>query len=175
MRRARTRVNQRANGTAVALFGPEVLTQQVGRSPTASPNCKRRRNAHLSRPRTAVGRLPPTATRSAPNPPCAAAMEYAVECAALPVTPHTHHSPNGFRAMNIFATFGDRRAHGDNLLPILDRVFVSRTTHDWLDVLHVAGVPCALVNSVSQARADEQTLARGMVVETEHAEFGAVR
>jgi crotonobetainyl-CoA:carnitine CoA-transferase CaiB-like acyl-CoA transferase len=31
------------------------------------------------------------------------------------------------------------------------------------------------VNSVSQALADEQTLARGMVVETEHPEFGTVR
>jgi crotonobetainyl-CoA:carnitine CoA-transferase CaiB-like acyl-CoA transferase len=74
-----------------------------------------------------------------------------------------------------FATFADRRAHADELLPILDGILVSRTTQEWLDVLHAAGVPCGPVNSVSQALADEQTLARGMVVETEHPEFGTVR
>jgi crotonobetainyl-CoA:carnitine CoA-transferase CaiB-like acyl-CoA transferase len=81
----------------------------------------------------------------------------------------------GLAADERFATFGDRRAHADELLPILDGIFVSRTTQEWLDVLHAAGVPCGPVNSVSQALADEQTLARGMVVETEHPEFGTVR
>ena len=74
-----------------------------------------------------------------------------------------------------FATFGDRRAHADELLPILDGILASRTTQEWLDVLRAAGVPCGPVNSVAQALADEQTLARGMVVETEHPEFGTVR
>jgi len=74
-----------------------------------------------------------------------------------------------------FATFGDRRAHAGELLPILDGILASRTTQEWLDVLRAAGVPCGPVNSVAQALTDEQTLARGMVVETEHPEFGTVR
>jgi crotonobetainyl-CoA:carnitine CoA-transferase CaiB-like acyl-CoA transferase len=74
-----------------------------------------------------------------------------------------------------FATFGARRTHADELLPILDGIFVSRTAQEWLEVLHAAGVPSGPVNSVSQALADAHTVARGMVVETEHPEFGTVR
>jgi crotonobetainyl-CoA:carnitine CoA-transferase CaiB-like acyl-CoA transferase len=74
-----------------------------------------------------------------------------------------------------FASFDARRAHADELLAILDGVFASRTAHEWLEVLHAAGVPCGPVNSVSQALADEHTVARGMVVETEHPQFGTVR
>lgn len=74
-----------------------------------------------------------------------------------------------------FATFGARRAHADELLEILDGIFASRTAHEWLEVLHDAGVPTGPVNSVSQALADEHTVSRGMVVETEHPEFGTVR
>jgi crotonobetainyl-CoA:carnitine CoA-transferase CaiB-like acyl-CoA transferase len=74
-----------------------------------------------------------------------------------------------------FATFGARRTHADELLPILDGIFGSRTAQEWLEVLRAAGVPTGPVNSVSQALADEHTVSRGMVVETEHPEFGTVR
>lgn len=74
-----------------------------------------------------------------------------------------------------FATFVCRRSNADGLLAILDEVFLSRPAAVWLDVLRVAGVPCGPVNSVSQALADEHTVARGMIVETEHPRLGTVR
>ncbi|MDT4924784.1 MAG: hypothetical protein QOG01_2497 [Pseudonocardiales bacterium] len=74
-----------------------------------------------------------------------------------------------------FATFADRRRNATELRAILDEVLVSRPAREWLDVLRAAGVPCGPVNSVSQALADEHTVARGMVVQTEHPRFGAVR
>jgi crotonobetainyl-CoA:carnitine CoA-transferase CaiB-like acyl-CoA transferase len=74
-----------------------------------------------------------------------------------------------------FATFADRSMHAGELLPILDEIFGSRTAQEWLEVLHCAGVPTGPVNSVAQALADEHTVSRGMVVETEHPEFGTVR
>ncbi|HEY2042805.1 MAG TPA: CoA transferase [Jatrophihabitans sp.] len=74
-----------------------------------------------------------------------------------------------------FATFADRRSNADELLEILDEVFLSRTAPEWLDVLRAAGVPCGPVNTVAQALTDEHTVARGMVVETEHPRFGTVR
>jgi crotonobetainyl-CoA:carnitine CoA-transferase CaiB-like acyl-CoA transferase len=74
-----------------------------------------------------------------------------------------------------FANFADRRRNAAELLAILDEVFVSRPAGEWLDVLRAAGVPCGPVNTVSQALADEHTVARGMVVETEHPRFGTVR
>ncbi|MCU1525061.1 MAG: L-carnitine dehydratase/bile acid-inducible protein [Microbacteriaceae bacterium] len=74
-----------------------------------------------------------------------------------------------------FATFAGRRGNAATLLPILDEVFLSRTASEWLDLLRAAGVPCGPVQSVSQALSDEQTVARGMVVETEHPRFGTIR
>jgi len=74
-----------------------------------------------------------------------------------------------------YATFTARRENADALLPMLDAVFATRTALDWLTELRAAGVPCGPVNTVSEALADAQTYARGMIVETEHPRFGTVR
>ena len=74
-----------------------------------------------------------------------------------------------------FATFADRGRNSVELLNILDDVFASRPALEWLNLLRAAGVPCGPVNSVSEALADEHTVARGMIVETEHPRFGTVR
>ena len=73
-----------------------------------------------------------------------------------------------------FATFGDRRAHKDTLVQILGERLETRTTAEWLRLLR-GHVPCAPVNSVSQALEDEQVLAREMILEVEHPYFGTIR
>lgn len=73
-----------------------------------------------------------------------------------------------------FATFADRFDHRESLLPLLRARFETRTTADWLDRLR-GRVPCAPVNDVRQALADPQVLARDMIVEVEHPEFGTLR
>jgi crotonobetainyl-CoA:carnitine CoA-transferase CaiB-like acyl-CoA transferase len=74
-----------------------------------------------------------------------------------------------------FATFAARARNAGELIPILEEIFASRTEEEWLELLRAAGVPCGPVNSVSEALADEHTIARGMIVETEHPEFGTIR
>jgi crotonobetainyl-CoA:carnitine CoA-transferase CaiB-like acyl-CoA transferase len=74
-----------------------------------------------------------------------------------------------------FSTFADRRRHAAELLPMLETVFESRTAGEWLGLLARAGVPCSPVNTVPEALSDEQTIARGMIVETEHPRFGTIR
>jgi crotonobetainyl-CoA:carnitine CoA-transferase CaiB-like acyl-CoA transferase len=74
-----------------------------------------------------------------------------------------------------YLTFADRRRNAAELIGILDQVFVTRSATDWLQVLRAAEVPCGPVNTVREALDDEQTLARGMVVETTHPVFGQVR
>jgi crotonobetainyl-CoA:carnitine CoA-transferase CaiB-like acyl-CoA transferase len=74
-----------------------------------------------------------------------------------------------------FRDFAARRRNATELLPILDGIFLTKPEQEWLDILRAAGVPCGPVNSVAEALADEQTVARGMVVESEHPEFGTVR
>jgi crotonobetainyl-CoA:carnitine CoA-transferase CaiB-like acyl-CoA transferase len=73
-----------------------------------------------------------------------------------------------------FSTFADRRAHAAALLPMLEAVFASRSSTEWLDILGGAGVPCSPINTVPEALRDPQTEARGMVVETQHPRFGTI-
>jgi crotonobetainyl-CoA:carnitine CoA-transferase CaiB-like acyl-CoA transferase len=73
-----------------------------------------------------------------------------------------------------FRSFADRFANRETLLPLLRARFETRTTADWLDRLR-GRVPCAPVNDVRQALADPQVLARDMIVEVEHPEFGTLR
>ncbi len=73
-----------------------------------------------------------------------------------------------------FGSFADRFTHREALLPLLRGRFATRTTADWLDRLR-GRVPCAPVNDVRQALADPQVLARDMIVEVEHPEFGSLR
>ena len=73
-----------------------------------------------------------------------------------------------------FRTFTDRFANKDALLPLLQARFATRTTSEWLDRLR-GRVPCAPVNDVRQALADPQVLARDMIVEVEHPDFGPLR
>jgi crotonobetainyl-CoA:carnitine CoA-transferase CaiB-like acyl-CoA transferase len=72
-----------------------------------------------------------------------------------------------------FATFADRLANKDALLPLLRARFAERTTADWLGRLR-GRVPCAPVNTLAQALADEQVRARGMILEVEHPDLGTL-
>jgi crotonobetainyl-CoA:carnitine CoA-transferase CaiB-like acyl-CoA transferase len=73
-----------------------------------------------------------------------------------------------------FATFADRRTHKAELIPVLKARFGELTTAEWLDRLR-GRVPCAPVNTLAEALADEQVRERGMIVEVEHPELGVLR
>ena len=73
-----------------------------------------------------------------------------------------------------FKRFADRLANREELLSIVGEIIASRTTREWLDGLR-GRVPCAPVNTVRQALADPQVLAREMIVEVEHPEWGTLR
>jgi crotonobetainyl-CoA:carnitine CoA-transferase CaiB-like acyl-CoA transferase len=73
-----------------------------------------------------------------------------------------------------FATFPDRLAHKDALVPILKARFAERTTAEWLARLR-GRVPCAPVNTLAQALEDEQVRAREMILEVKHPRFGVLR
>jgi crotonobetainyl-CoA:carnitine CoA-transferase CaiB-like acyl-CoA transferase len=73
-----------------------------------------------------------------------------------------------------FATFADRLAHKDALLPILAARFAELTTAQWLGRLR-GRVPCAPINTIAEALDDEQVRARDMIVEVKHPRFGVLR
>mgnify|MGYP000843969107 FL=1 len=73
-----------------------------------------------------------------------------------------------------FARNADRVAHRDALVPLLAEVFVTRTRDDWLAALDAAGVPNGPINTVDQAFADPQIVARGMRLDLPDAQGVAV-
>jgi crotonobetainyl-CoA:carnitine CoA-transferase CaiB-like acyl-CoA transferase len=73
-----------------------------------------------------------------------------------------------------FATFEDRLANKDALIPLLKARFQERTTQEWLARLR-GRVPCAPVNDVAQALEDDQVRARDMIIEVKHPQFGVMR
>jgi crotonobetainyl-CoA:carnitine CoA-transferase CaiB-like acyl-CoA transferase len=74
-----------------------------------------------------------------------------------------------------FRGFGERNRNRDELLAILEPVFRSRTTADWLETLTAAGVPSAQVNDVAAALGDDQVASREGIAEYEHPGLGTVR
>lgn len=74
-----------------------------------------------------------------------------------------------------FRTFAERAAHHGELESILDDALAHKTVDDWLTEMRAVSIPCSPINTIPQALADEQTIAREMVVDTEHPVFGTVR
>ena len=61
-----------------------------------------------------------------------------------------------------FATNPQRVAHRELLVPQLAEVFATRGRDEWLARLDAAGVPCGPINTVDEAFADPQIVARGL-------------
>lgn len=74
-----------------------------------------------------------------------------------------------------FANFSARAAHREELQAILDEVLSTRTVEEWVGAFRSASVPCSPVNTVEQALRDDQAVARGMIISTQHPRFGAVK
>jgi crotonobetainyl-CoA:carnitine CoA-transferase CaiB-like acyl-CoA transferase len=74
-----------------------------------------------------------------------------------------------------FATTAARYENAAECVGLLEAELARHTTAEWLARLGAAGVPCAPINTVPQALAEEHTAARRLVVTTEHPRFGAVR
>jgi crotonobetainyl-CoA:carnitine CoA-transferase CaiB-like acyl-CoA transferase len=73
-----------------------------------------------------------------------------------------------------FADFAARNRHRDVLLPHLKKLFGRRTVAEWTELLVAAGIPCAPVNDIDAALADEQARARGALVQYDHPVLGEV-
>ena len=68
-----------------------------------------------------------------------------------------------------------RMKNRDQLVEILNREFVKRSTAVWLVLLEEGGLPAGPILSISEMHRDPQTLARDMVVSTSHPVAGDVK
>ena len=57
----------------------------------------------------------------------------------------------------------------------LNKKLSTETSEHWINALNSAKVPCAPINSFSQALSDEQVIHRNMVVEVEHPDGGKIK
>lgn len=74
-----------------------------------------------------------------------------------------------------FADNDQRREHRDELTPILERIFLTRSGDEWVKLLSEAGVPCSPINTLDRVFSEPQVAARDMLVETDHPRAGQIR
>lgn len=74
-----------------------------------------------------------------------------------------------------YNTFAARFEHRTDLIAELDEAFATQPATHWIDELRNVGVPTGPIQSVEQALTDPHTVARNLIVETDHPTFGTVR
>jgi len=74
-----------------------------------------------------------------------------------------------------FATNSARMRNLASLTALMGAVLSTRTRSEWIERFDAAGVPVGPVNSIGEALAHPQTLARGMVVDLVHPQAGPTK
>jgi crotonobetainyl-CoA:carnitine CoA-transferase CaiB-like acyl-CoA transferase len=69
----------------------------------------------------------------------------------------------------------DRIGHRELLVGMIGEVLAAEPAEHWLATIEAAGVPVGPVNDLTQAFADPQVVARGLLVEVEHPVAGPIR
>ncbi|MGI9607179.1 MAG: CaiB/BaiF CoA transferase family protein [Acidimicrobiales bacterium] len=69
----------------------------------------------------------------------------------------------------------DRVANREDIDALVGEAIATRTRAEWIADLEPVGIPCGPINTVAEALASEQTLAREMVTTIEHETAGSVR
>ncbi len=67
-----------------------------------------------------------------------------------------------------FRTNMDRVEHRSELIPILEDLFRTKTTAEWVAILDAAGIPSSPVNSIADVVDDPQVAHRDMIVDIPH-------
>lgn len=74
-----------------------------------------------------------------------------------------------------FADNNLRSKNRDELNPVLEEMFLTKTGDEWIDLLMKGGVPVAPINDLDRLFKEEQVLVRDMVVEAPHPTQGTIR
>jgi len=73
-----------------------------------------------------------------------------------------------------FATNAARVEHREVLVDLLKPMFLQFTTHEWIDQLESANVPCGPINRVDEVFSDPQAIARQLTVAMPHSMAGTI-
>jgi crotonobetainyl-CoA:carnitine CoA-transferase CaiB-like acyl-CoA transferase len=74
-----------------------------------------------------------------------------------------------------FATNALRTVHRLELVPLLEKILLTRDAADWVEAFVDAGIPAGPINFPDETLTDEHIIARRMIVELEHPLIGVVK
>ena len=74
-----------------------------------------------------------------------------------------------------YATNGDRVRNRDEIVPNLQKIFLTRPVNDWVQDLQEFNVPCGPINDLADVFSDPQLLHRKMFVEMPHPTLGSIK
>ena len=74
-----------------------------------------------------------------------------------------------------FATNAERVHHRDVLIALLKPILARHSTHEWIDRLEAANVPCGPINRIDEVFADPQAMFRGLAHTVDHVTAGPIR
>jgi crotonobetainyl-CoA:carnitine CoA-transferase CaiB-like acyl-CoA transferase len=74
-----------------------------------------------------------------------------------------------------YATNPKRVENRDELIPILEEVFITKSVKEWIDLFREYEVPCAPVNNLDGAFNEPPVLERDMVVKYQHPTAGEIK
>jgi CoA:oxalate CoA-transferase len=73
-----------------------------------------------------------------------------------------------------YATNSDRTKHYSDLIPVLQTMFTTQTSHYWLELMEKNGIPAAPVNDIEHVMKEPQLAARNMFIKLEDELAGTV-
>ncbi len=73
-----------------------------------------------------------------------------------------------------FQLNAERVRNRDELLSILQPIFLAKTSSEWLSMLDAAGIPCGPINTLDEVFSMPQVEAREMLIHMKHAETGGL-
>lgn len=82
---------------------------------------------------------------------------------------------NEIGADDRFKTNAERIKNRAILVPRLQDIFAQKTAASWLEKFAAADIPAAPINTVAEAVSNEQTRARGLIVQLEHPAVGTAK
>lgn len=74
-----------------------------------------------------------------------------------------------------FANFAARFKNRELLIPMIEEILAKYPVGYWLPKLYAESIPCGPINTVAQSLIEPHTIAREMIIETEHPRYGKVR
>ena len=74
-----------------------------------------------------------------------------------------------------FITNADRNDNQAILIPLLEKLFLTKNASEWVELIEGYGVPSCLINNIEKVMNDKQVHARNMIVEVDDEKAGTIK